>query len=137
MKSTLDVIDSVWGVMNASPVKTVITGGVYKHLRPAASKLEDVVINSLPITGEQLQAGVANVNIHVPDLEVNIGGVVEKQPNHLRLQVLCLAALTSLKDQWNEDYHFDVQQQNLIRDENGGDHYINIRLDFYNINILN
>ena len=135
MKSTLDIVDDIWKVLDVSPLKDEITGSIYKHTRPAGSLLEDVVINTLPITGNQIQEAVANVNIHVPDIEVNVNSVIDKQPNHLRLKALCFIALTSLSDNWDGDYNFDVQQQTLLKDENGGDHYINIRIDFYNINI--
>ena len=138
MKTTLDLVDIIWQRLNGSQLKTEINGGVYKHRRPAASQKEDVVINCLPINTLQLQSAIVNVNIHVPNLTVAVNGTQDNsQPDHTRLQELTAIAVTILSDVWAEDYNFDIQQQTLIEDPEAGDHYINLRLEFFNINIKN
>lgn len=138
MMTTLDLVDIVWQKLNTSPLKTAITGGLYKHRRPAGSQNEDVVINSLPINNVQLQTGIANVNIHVPNLTIEVNGVQDsKQPNSQRLKELAEMAIEALSDVWADDYNYDVQQQMLLEDEEAGDHYINLRIEFFNINIKN
>lgn len=138
MITTLDLVDIIWQRLNGSPLKTAISGGLYKHRRPAGSQTEDVVINSLPINNVQLQTGIANVNIHVPNLTIEASGVQDsKQPNSIRLQELAAIAIEALSDVWAGDYNYDVQQQTLLEDEEAGDYYINIRIEFYNINIKN
>lgn len=138
MITTLDVIDTLWTRLNYSQLKAMINGGVYKHRRPAGSNKEDVVINCLPIGNIQLQACIANVNIHVPNLTIEVNGVQDsKQPNTIRLQELALVAIDMLSDVWSGEYTYDVQQQTLLEDEEASDHYINIRVEFLNINIKN
>jgi hypothetical protein len=137
MKSTLDLVDIVWTALDASALKAAITGDISKHRRTPNSTKEDIVINALPISGAQIQEAIVNVNLHVPDIKVNKNGMDDFMPNHTRLKALCNIALNALQDNWGEDYNFDVQQQNLFRDEEANDHYINIRLEFYNVNILN
>lgn len=138
MKTTMDIEDILWIFLNSSSLKSSVNGGVYKKKRPAGSISEDVVINCLPVNNLQLQSAVANVNIHVPNKVQNIGDVQDdSQPDHARLKTLGNAAVGLLVDQWNSDYNFDVQQQNIFEDEDGKSHYVNIRLDFYSINILN
>jgi hypothetical protein len=57
------------------------------------SDKEDVVINSLPINNSQMQSGVFNVNIHVPNLVLNINGNIDTtQPNHERIKQLTALA---------------------------------------------
>lgn len=138
MMTTLDLVDIVWQRVNGSLLKTEISGGVFKHRRPAGGQNEDVVINSLPINGLQLQSAIINVNIHVPNILINVNGVQDNsQPNHIRLQELAAMATTVLSDVWADDYNYDVQQQTMIEDVEAGDNYINIRLEFFNINTSN
>lgn len=138
MKTTLDIEEVLWKFLNNSSLKSSINGGIYKVKRPAGSLKEDIVVNSLPVNNLQLQSAVVNVNIHVPNRTFKSGDVLDaSQPNHARLKVLGNAAVAILVDQWDTDYNFDVQQQNLFEDEDGNSHYINIRLDFFSINILN
>jgi hypothetical protein len=136
MITTLDIVDIGWDRLHGGILSQTITGGVYKHERPINSDKEDVVINSLPINNSQMQSGVFNVNIHVPNLVLNINGNIDTtQPNHERIKQLTALAIVELTDVWLNDYNFDVQQQNVIQDTN--DTYSNIRLDFFNINIIN
>jgi hypothetical protein len=137
MKTTLDLVDIIWSAVNASALKAAINGGVYKHKRVLNSTKEDVVINALPITAEQIQNGIVNVNIHVPNLKVQTAAGVDDQPNHTRLKALATIAVGVLEDTWADEYNFDVQQQILIEDKEANDYYINIRLEFFNVNISN
>lgn len=137
MKTTLDIEDILWTFLNSSSLKGSVNGGVYKRRRPTGSTKEDVVINCLPVNNLQVQSAVANVNIHVPNKVQNISGIEDSYPDHARLKALGNIAVSLLVDQWNTGYNFDVQQQNVFEDEDGKSHYVNIRLDFYSINILN
>lgn len=138
MKTTLEVIDIIWQLLNGSPLADAITGGVYKNLRPLNTAKEDVVINCLPVNNAQLQQGVANVNIHVPNLILNVNGVQDKtQPNHARLQLLTGLAIQELLNVWEGDYNLDIEQQTIFADEEANSHYSNIRIQFNNINLSN
>ncbi|RPE05554.1 hypothetical protein EGT74_24535 [Chitinophaga lutea] len=137
MRTTLDVVDIVWQWLNASPLKAAITGGIYKY-RPQNSTSEDVVINSLPITGEQVQEGVVNVNIHVPNPILNSNGTQDQsQANHPRLKELASIAVESLTDIWVEsaEVNFTVQNQMVFPEPDNNEHYVNIRLSFISVNL--
>jgi hypothetical protein len=133
MKTSLDIENILFTFLKASSIATEINGGIYKRLRPAESKLEDIVINCLPINNAQLQSCVANVNIHVPNLSVQIGDITNCVPNHTRLNELATEACMILNDQYANGYLFTVQQQNLFEDED--DHMVNIRIDFNSVNL--
>lgn len=136
MKSTLEIVDIVWAILNVSDITTEITGGIYKNKRPINSDKEDLVINAIGAANTDLETALVNVNIHVPSISIKINGSEEQVNDEARLKELTKKALEILADNWGEDYNFDVQQQLLIPDESG-ESYINIRLDFYSINILN
>jgi hypothetical protein len=138
MTTTLDAIDTVWETLNSSSLKTEISGSIYKNRRAASSTKEDIVINSLPINNAQLQQGVLNVNVHVPNKSVKKNKVVDStQPDYERMKELAAIAVDVLDDNWIGDHHFEVQQQVTVMDEATNDHYINIRLNFNSINLSN
>jgi hypothetical protein len=138
MKTTLEIIDTLWSHINNSSLKSAINGQICKQKRPISSKAEDVVINCLAANNEQLQTAIVNVNIYVPNVTVRLNGAVDtSQPNMARLETLAVAAGAILDDQWVDDYNFSVQQQLVIEDQESTSHYINFRIEYYSINILN
>jgi len=135
MITTLDIVDVLWAAINGSALKSAISGGIYKGARPVNSSKEDIVINCLPVPNTQLQTAIANVNIHVPNVVQNLNGIQDDtQPNYARLKALATMAVGVLQDKWQAGYHYDVQQQVMIQDEQAKSHYINIRVEFYNLN---
>lgn len=136
MKTTFDFVDILYEFLKTSSLKDSITGKVYKYERPVDSVKEDIVINSLPVTTGQLQTAILNLNIFVPDIIVSVSGVQTGYANNARMKVLTGIAFEEL-DEWTEDYNFNVQQQTLIKDNESSSHFINIRLEFYSINISN
>lgn len=134
MRTTLDVVDDIYSALKSGSFKSAITGDIYKHKRLLDSRKEDVVINSLPISNQQLQTGIANVNIHVADIPVTTGSGTDNHPNHVRLKELAGLAIAEL-EVWSGDYHFDVQQQTIIQEETGNEHFVNIRVNYYSINL--
>lgn len=135
MMTTLDIIDLLWSKLDGSALKNAITGKMYKLVRLANSKKEDVVINCLPINNEQLSKTIANINIHVPDLTIEVDSIAQQVPDIVRLKSLAALAISILKDTWTSTLNYDVQQQVVIQDREAGDHYINIRLEFNIINL--
>ena len=134
MRSNLEQIDIVYNRLKDSTLDDSITGSICKNVRPFASVLEDVVINSLATVNTQLQKGVMNVNIHVPNLLVNVsGGSNQSTPDHNRINALTLIAIGLLKDVWGDNWDFDIEQINLIMEEKSS--YNNIRLVFQSLNV--
>jgi len=110
-------------------------GKLCKQERPLNSTLEDVVINSLGINREDVQEGVLNVNIFVPNLELPSNPNDKSQPNMARLLVLATLANEALgngEEVWEEfgNYCFNIQQDQIMQDTNN-QHYLNIRVEFY------
>lgn len=71
MKSTFDVLDIVYKIVNVSGVTTTIDGKVYRHSRPLDSTVRDVVVLALPITSGQyidIQECVIVINCFAKDL---------------------------------------------------------------------
>lgn len=132
-----DAIDIIWQKLHASSI--AVSGGIYKLSRPLNSAKEDIVVNSITLNADQLQEGVLNVNIHVPNLTLEIGGVTDNsQPNFSRLKALTDTVVGILIDQWADDgsYNFSVQQPgNPIAEPDINQHYSNIRIEFFSVNL--
>ncbi|MBC9913186.1 hypothetical protein [Chitinophaga varians] len=136
MITTLKAIDAIWKLLNDSALRTEVSGGVYKLKRPINSQREDVVVNSLPFDSLQLQKGIINVNIHVPNLVITANGIQDTtQPDFVRLSELASIAAPLLTDSWNDEWHFDVQQHTVIEEAELREHFVNFRLEFYAINL--
>jgi hypothetical protein len=134
--TTLDIVDILYHRLRDAGLG--LTGAIYKNNdRPANSEKEDIVINSLPVNNSSLQQAVANVNIH-PVLEArNVNNVVSYSFNWTRLNQLVKTVKPVLEqaktDMWTAGYHYEIQQDGLIPDEN----FYNIRINFYSLNISN
>ncbi len=134
MITTFDIENILYRKLDLSSLKTAITGKIRKKERPAGSKLEDIVVNCLPVPNDQLQRTVANVNVFVPNQVINENGVQEMVINHARLKTLTDSVLVLLNDVMIGDVYYEVQQQQTIEDPESQSHFTNIRLNFYNIN---
>lgn len=110
-------------------LKAAITGDVYEEKRfvvQGINNLEDVVINSLPITGDQIQLSVANVNIYVADLNINGTWFA----NTKRLNDLLKLALIVLYEGYGEGWQFNFSRQDTFDEPESQSNYVNIRIDF-------
>ena len=137
MKTTLQFVDLVWARLNADvSLNNAIDGGIYKQKRPDGSIKKDVVVNSLAVDNEQLQRGVINVNIHVPNLLVVINEQPDNsQPDHVTLNEISQIVIGLLKDYWGTEFHCDIQTQSLIEEPELKENFVNIRVSVFSINI--
>lgn len=138
--TSLDVIDIMYAFIKDSVLMTgenKPNGGLYKQTRPINSASEDCVLNALPFNRDDVQQGIINFNIYVPNLQLHLNGVTDNtQPNYKRLKQLSIIANSVLDDVWsdNASYTFNVQQDNIFSDPDNNQHYINFRIEFYSPN---
>lgn len=136
MKTTCDTDDVLFEILKAGSLIQEITGEVYPDgERALNSEKEDVTINSLPITNEQLQRSISNVNIFVPDIEVKTSKGVKWVKNRARIAQLSVLAKEDLKDGVSGDFTWDIEQQQVLKDEDSNSHFINFRIEFFVSNI--
>ena len=136
-RTSFDAVDIVYAKLTEPAFKSLLllTGGCYKTVRPVDSKAEDIVVNSLGLPNKDVQQGVVNVNIHAPNLNLQISGKQDTtQPDTVRLQALTSLVTGQIKEFYSSDYWFLLQQvSGLLEDEQG--YYINIRIDFFSVNL--
>lgn len=109
--------DHLFTIAWNSTLKTNVSGTVRRYLRPTNSDKEDVTINILnPIDFEQLQKGVFNVNVFVPNPEYNSivdGKTVRLRdiPNNQRIAVLSALCSVAFSFQYDKTKHVQVELQ--------------------------
>ncbi len=132
MKTGLDMVQEMFNYLNVPDITSVITGELYMLVRPQNSNVEDIVINALALTGSQLQQGVINVNIHVPNLSVKINGKPDQtQPDLDRLQKIAKLVVEKLKDYNGDDHRFSAQTGGIPYKDEDNTHFFNIRVNYY------
>jgi hypothetical protein len=133
---TFDYVNIVYQKLVADSFLTaagITSNQVRKYNRALDSNVEDIVITSLPITNNQLQTGIVNVNVHVPNLQVSgPTGQDNSQPDIVRIKQISDLVILALDNTFGSFYNCTVQQQNLIQDKE--DFFNNIRLQINSIN---
>ena len=133
MNTTLDTNTILFGLLNGSAaVKSAINGGIYKTTRPLNSQKEDIVVNTIALTQDYYpQIGTSNVNIHVPDMSVQIGGVSQMMPNDAKMNTIAKLVLDVLRAANPVGVSITIEGQNTIEEVEIKQHFVNIRINWY------
>ncbi|WP_061084575.1 hypothetical protein [Chryseobacterium indologenes] len=132
MNTVIDGKEWILSVLNAD--KPMISGSIYIDKRPSVSK-EDIVINSITMTGNTFQTGVFNVNCYVPNLSINVGGVITQVPDRIRLKTISSHVAKVLKSVYKtQKYNISIENTAQFEEEAEKSSYINFRI---NINAFN
>jgi hypothetical protein len=108
-----------------------ISGGIYAGDRPDNSTVEDITINTPALTQDFLpQAGYSNVNVHVTDQYLQIGGVKQYKENRARLQAITGLVIQALKAARIEGLTLTVGMQSTVQESEIHQHYVNIRIEW-------
>lgn len=131
MKRTFDTDNYLFGILkNAEGLE--VTGGIYvMGERPLNSKLEDIVVSTIDLTQDSApQRGTSNVNIHVPDIDVTIGGIRQKKANRTRLQELTEIVCSLLESANIEGLAIWMTNQNTLKEPDIDQHFVNLRVEW-------
>jgi len=131
---SIELDDILYRILTTSTeVTAAINGGVYVlGERPDGSTLQDVVINTLTTSGENRpQLATSNVNIHVPDIKVNIGGQPQRKADRETLREIVAAVKAALKAAVIEGLTIRLGAENILREVSAPEHYANIRVEWF------
>lgn len=136
MKTTLDVEEIIFNEIKESGIKGLIGGDIYKHSsRPTNSADEDVVIGCVAVSDGQFQEAIANVNIYVPNLDVDIKGIHQSVANSRRLKQLSKVLYPIISNIRTGEWRLDVLNQSVLTEVSWRVHIINFRVKLINLNI--
>lgn len=136
MKTSFELESILYGILNVRTIKNAISGGIYLgDTRPEDSGDEDITINTITVSSDVCpQTATSNVNIHVPDVDANLGGKVQKVANRIRLKALTNLVFTELRNADLTGIKIVPMLMSTMAETSINQHYINIRID-WNIQI--
>lgn len=138
METTFEAVDAIYKVLNDGGFESLITGRMYKDVeRPTGSTKEDVVINCLPMSNDQVQLATINVNIYVPDLEIKVDSKPQFIKNTMRLKSLADAAISLLEFVADDLHDFYIESQGVVPELSIHQHYVNLRIQYKYYNLQN
>ena len=129
MKTTYDVMNHIYKIINVAAVTATLTGKVYRNNRPLDSLLRDINITSLPIEGgtdKDLQEGTFHVNCFAQDLTPG-------RLDDANLDAMTTAVVTVLESYKSTDeyLHLEINSEATIPDiHQAGTTYSSIRVDY-------
>lgn len=129
MKTNYDALNVIYKRLNTL-VKPSISGKVYKLRRPLNSRLEDIVINALPISDEIPQECTVNVNCYAPNIETKVSGVSTSSPDTKRMKEVADLVAENLENVDDQDCHYFIMNQAVLQDEAAEEYYTNFRVTF-------
>ncbi|MDR1459790.1 MAG: hypothetical protein LBI60_06220 [Bacteroidales bacterium] len=131
MITSFDMDEILFQVLSGNAgLKAAISGGIYTTNRPDNSDKEDITVNTITVTGDKPQRGTSNVNIHVPDLKLNIKGQEQRKCNRERLKQITYLVISILETTSVNGLLFWVSNQTILRDSKIEQHYANLRIEW-------
>lgn len=111
-----------------------ISGKFYpSDCRLADSEVEDAVLTVSNATAEQIQDGIARINIYVPDLDNGSGRPVPDKDRLIALSELDEQIIDVLNEA-DTDYEFDLAKgTETINAEAIKQHFVNITIEFNHV----
>ena len=125
MKSSLDIIEKVYQLINVTSVTSIISGKVYATGRPSSSQLEDIEINTLANNSEYLQLGFVNINIYVKEIEAG-------RPNLAKFKQVIDVLIPLLDDVKLDEITIQIDDDKGIFKDNEKDneYFYNLKLTY-------
>ncbi len=129
MKSTFDVMDLIFPVVNVGSVTTTLDGRVYRNARPIDSTTRDIVILNLLIAGGtdiDLQDGTIIVNCFAKDIDP---GILDDA--NLDTMTAAVLAVLEAYSSSTEYLHLEIVSQSVFEDiDQAGTSYSSIRINY-------
>lgn len=132
MKTGVQMVQDAYTVINVPAFTDFLSGDIYLFERPANSDKIDAVLNTLVLPNEQLQRGVFNFNIHLPN-EKNV--VINGKSDNSIPDVGALIQLTNIAaplfaDYVGYDFRCSLQNTGLPTRDVDNNWYVNFRVDY-------
>ena len=129
MKTTIDILDILYPIINVASVKATIDGGVYRNKKPLNSELQDIVI--LPLSnynGEEIiNEAVFMVNCFCKNFTNGTPDITS-----LRAIINAVIAVIEAYTASSKYYVFKISNQILLQDiDQISMSYVNIRINCY------
>lgn len=137
IKTDIDAMNDIILLLQDAGVQDELTGEIRIAQRRLGSTKEDCVINCLLWDADQFQAGVFNVNFHVPNLtgqtSENPTAVDRTQPNTARMVALGSMAVSVLDDHHGGDFALSLRSPGKLETNGGTEWLYNIEVNYMSL----
>lgn len=130
MKKTGSQIEyDVFNILRGSLLATTIKGSIFREgMRPNGAKTEDAIVSFVAGLDDQIQTGVVNVNIYVPDIA---NGSAVPVKNGSRCQELEVLSNNIIQSRLPGEYRFKLGATIQTYKAEGIDqHFVNCKIKF-------
>ena len=116
MKSTFDILDKLYKIINVSGVTSTLDGRVYRDKKPLNDEKRNVVIVPLPIRngdGFDVQPGTVVINCYAANLSNGM-------PDTINLDAMTsavIAAIENYNDATSDYFRLQIISQNTMQDQ--------------------
>ena len=127
MKTTIDILDILYPIINVASVNTTLDGRVYRNKKPLNSELRDVVILPLSnyIGDEIINDATIMINCFCKNFDNGTPDITK-----LRATVNAVAAVIEAYNNTSNYYIFVITNQILLQDtDQAMMSYINLRIN--------
>lgn len=116
-------------ILDQSPeLREVYAGDVFVGESPENYDSENITINTINVRHGKPQTGTSNINIHVPDVLIEVDGVEQYVADENRINDIVSVVVAVLESAVVTEFGFKITNESTI--ENGHEHYVNLRLDW-------
>ena len=129
MKTTFDISDILYPIINVTSVTSTIDGRVYRDKKPLNSELQDIIV--IPLSNfngdEVIQEATFMVNCFCKNFDNGL-------PNITKLKTITDAVIKVIEDYsaTSNYYVFDITNQTVMQDTDQiSMSYVNIRLNCF------
>lgn len=128
MKSTFDILDAIYVIVNVGAVRATLDGRVWRGNRKVNLTTRDITIMALPISGGtdiDVQPCTVIINCFAPDVTAGIA-------DDINLDAMTAAVLTVLEAYASTTsyLHLEINSQGVLEDiDNAGISYSSIRVN--------
>lgn len=131
----IETTDLLYKVLSTNEDIQKEGAAVYADQRPEDSNAVDIVVNCLTFNHySNPQTAVSNVNIHVPDVKINIDNRQQFRADRAKLRKLTALVVKALKEASNKTpgISFEPTTETMLAENGntGPQHFINIRLSW-------
>ena len=134
-KTGQEIEDDVYNLVKNSELATFVNGDVEKFgLRERNSKKEDITVQYILGTGEEIQRGIVHVAVYVPDIKIKGGLMTRNITRLIEVERQAQVWADSL-DTAETPYVFSLDQTiKTMQDAEINQHFVSIRLKYELIN---
>ena len=128
-KTGSEIEADVYAIINASTLKTAITGMIYKDgMRPLGALTQDAVVSFMTGLDAQIQTGALNLNIYVSDIDNGSGLLVKNGSKCRSLEIMANALIQGLKP---TEYRFSLGATiQTFPAEGISQHFVNCKIKY-------